>query len=86
VKMSDDDIEKLEHLAEREGKTKSSFMRELAEEKMEKTSISSLEELKGVLSQDESESVRKAVRRNEPVLTCNTTHFDRITNLDVETY
>ncbi|MDY6774119.1 MAG: ribbon-helix-helix protein, CopG family [Candidatus Nanohaloarchaea archaeon] len=62
VKMPDEEIEKLERLAESEGKTKSSFMREMAETELEERSATGLRELVGVLSSEEAEELREGIK------------------------
>lgn len=66
IRMPDDEIEKLERLAEREGKSRSAFLRELAEEEIEKESdtYEALEEIFGILSDEEAEGIREAIREN----------------------
>ncbi|MFB6208636.1 MAG: DUF6290 family protein [Candidatus Nanohaloarchaea archaeon] len=62
IRMPDEEIEKLERLAEREGKSRSAFLREIAEEKIEKDSTSSLWDLAGILSDEEAEEMREVIK------------------------
>lgn len=74
VRMPDEEIEKLEKIAEREGKSRSAVLREFAEEKMEDEIEPNMEEIFGIISEEEGEGLKEAV---EEVKSEATESFER---------
>ena len=64
VRMSEDEISKLDEIAEQENKSRSAVLREFAKEKIDENSVAALEDLIGILSDDEAEEFEKVVERN----------------------
>lgn len=64
VRMPDEDIKKLEDIAEREGKSRSAVLREFAEEKMDEDPYDALQDLFGIISDEEAEGMREAINEN----------------------
>ncbi|MFB6099988.1 MAG: DUF6290 family protein [Candidatus Nanohalobium sp.] len=69
VRMPDEEIEKLDKIAEREGKSRSAVLREFAEEKIEENSVAALEDLVGILSDEEAEEFKDVVEENRKKMT-----------------
>ncbi|MFB6158035.1 MAG: DUF6290 family protein [Candidatus Nanohalobium sp.] len=74
VRMPDEEIEKLEKIAEREGKSRSAVLREFAEEKMEDEIEPNMEEIFGIISEEEGEGLKEGV---EEVKSEATESFER---------
>lgn len=61
MRLPDDDIERLERLAERRGTSKSALMREFARRELRRETVTVLRDIVGVLSNEEAEEMERAV-------------------------
>ncbi len=62
VRMPDEEIEKLEKIAEKEGKTKSSLLREITEKEIKRGSPEALKSIAGAWSEERAEEVRRGIK------------------------
>lgn len=64
VRMPDEEIDKLEEIAKREGKSRSALLRELAEDRIDNDSVSTLWDLVGIISDEEAKEMREVIGEN----------------------